>query len=366
MDMKRILTYASSLWTRRFAVAWTGAFLTLMAFDLLWCVATNFRPMGFTSTYLFAAALAMLLALPAMCSCRRWLQLAVLLLFDILLEANLMYCRTYFEAIPPASYLLGGNVAQFSDSIWASLRWGDLALPVLAVATYLCMGKRRADVERAGTAGNRWGAYGVTFGALTVAGIGFAMAHGGLPSHIAKLKNECYYHSAPTVIYTLPVSFGADLAETVNPVSEEEIAFARGIIDTRRELAVRETERTPFPDKDNLVFIFVESLEAWPLGKKAEGQEITPNINRWLADSTAWINTNVESQVGTGRSIDGQLLMSTGLYPTTNYVYSMRYADSTFPSLAKEMKRAAGRTVTCCRATAPIPGTRASWPRHSA
>lgn len=339
---KKINTYAGALWSRRFTIAAGGSFLTLMAFDVLWCMSTNFRPMGFTSTYLFAAALAMLMALPAICTRRRLIQLLVLLVFDILLEANLMYCRTYFEAIPPASYLLGGNVAQFGDSIRASLRWGDLLLPLIAAATWLLMGKPTRVQTKESEKSNPWPAYVVTLSVLSVACAVTATSHGGVAKHISDCKNECYYHAAPPVLYTLPVSFATDLAETVKPVGKEEINFARDIIKQRRQLAVTEAARESFPAKDNLVFLFVESFEAWPIGKRIEGQEITPVINRWLADSVAWININVESQVGTGRSIDGQLLMSTGLYPTTNYVYSMRYADSTFPSLAKELKRARG------------------------
>ncbi|MDE5634384.1 MAG: hypothetical protein K2I51_06940, partial [Muribaculaceae bacterium] len=139
----------SSLWHGRFTAAFLGSWATLLCFDLLWCASTNYRPLGFTATYTSSATLALLLALPAFL--RRGgasIQLALLLLTDILLEANLMYGRTYFEEIPPSSYLLAGNVAEFGDSITHSLRLSDLLLPLLAVVTWLTVRRRRPATFR--------------------------------------------------------------------------------------------------------------------------------------------------------------------------------------------------------------------------
>lgn len=329
-----------SLWTHRFSMAWGGCFLTLLSFDIIWCTITNYRPLGFVSTYLFSATLALIMALPTFISHRRWPQLLLLLAVDALLEANLMYCRTYFEAIPPASYLLAGNAAQFSDSITSSLSWLDLLLPSIAIATWIGIGRtQKPDRHRA------WRPYLLTLSAAIALCAVTAITHGGMIRHISELKNECYKHAFSPVLYTLPCSFVADLAETIVPVSEEDREFAHNIIKERLALARGYEQKAPvaYPQKrDNLVFIFVESLEAWPIGKKAEGKEITPNINRWISDSTTWYASKVYSQAGTGRSIDGQLLMTTGLFPTSNYVYSMRYPHSTFPSLAKELRHSLG------------------------
>lgn len=349
--MRRLAKFMQPLFSRRMAWAWGGAMATLLAFDLLWCMATNFRPLGFVSTYVFAAVLALLLALPTVLSHRRWIQLTVLLVFDIWLTANLMYCRTYFEAIPPASYLLGGNVAQFTDSIRASMRWYDIVLPLIAAGTFFGLGRNaahghdnsegKAGGRRAGgrSAGGRSALrpYMCTLGGGVVVCTVIALCHGGLVSHIQKLKDECYMHGFPPVLYTLPVSFAVDLAETLTPVSAQDIALANAYLEQHpRVRAVSQ------PQRDNVVMIFVESLEGWPIGKTVEGQELTPNLNDWVADSTSWSCLRVVSQVGTGRSIDGQLLMTTGLMPTRNHVYSMRYANSTFPSLAKELHHAMG------------------------
>lgn len=333
------LIFPASLWTRRFTAAWTGSFLSVMAFDIIWCSITNYRPMGFVSTYLFAAMLALVMALPGLGKRHSWVQLVVLLVCDGIMEANLMYCRTYFEAIPPSSYLLGANVAQFTESIVASLSWTDIVLPLLAVATWLWMraaGQRSAD--RRG--------YLYTLTVAIALCIVCALIHGGMTNHITRLQDECYKRAMPPVLYTLPGTFLAELQQTIIPVSAAERTFAENTLEQRRQLA-RDYESVPSTpsqtvERRNLVFVIVESLESWPIGQTAEGQMITPNLTRWVADSTTWYAPRVFSQAGRGRSIDGQLLMTTGLFPTTQYVFSMRYEDSSFPSLAKELRRAVG------------------------
>ena len=325
----------SALWSRRFTAAFAGCWATLLCFDLLWCAATNYRPLGFTATYTSSAALAMLLALPSFL--RKGgaaYQLGLLLLVDIFLEANLMYCRTYFEEIPPSSYLLAGNVAEFTDSITGSLRLADLLLPLPALATWFAMRRRKA-------APFSWKPFVCTFLTLSALTVCLSMPHGGVRPHIRSLKNQCYYHSAPPVIYTLPLTLVADALESGSAESAESIAFAEEFMARRGRLQLP-ADSVALPARRNLVFILVESLEAWPIGKELQGQPLTPGLNRLVADSTTWFCPRVYSQAGSGRSIDGQLLMTAGLYPTHSPVYSMSYFGSTYPSLAKELRAALG------------------------
>lgn len=324
----------SALWRPRFTAAFLGSWLTLLCFDLLWCAVTNYRPLGFTATYLSSATMALIMALPAFL--RKGgaaVQFIVLLLVDLFLEANLMYCRTYFEEIPAASYLLAGNVAEFTDSITGSLRLTDLLLPAIAIATWLAMRRR-------GEATSAWKPYLCTLltgAALTAC---FSVPYGGVGKHISSLRNQCYYHSAPPVIYTVSVSLIAGAAESGSAESPENVAFAEEFLDNHARLAA--FQPTDSVRRRNLVFILVESLESWPIGKELQGESITPNLNKLVAESTTWYCPLVYSQAGSGRSIDGQLLMTTGLYPTHSPVYSMRYFGSTYPSLAKELGHALG------------------------
>lgn len=336
--------FPKSLWDRRFTAAWAGSFATVIAFDLLWSMATSFRGLGFTSTYLFGAVLALLMALPAALWRKRWPTGTVLVITDLLAIANLMYCRTYFGPIPPASYLLAGNVAEFGDAIRHSLRLADLLFPAITVITLLSMGRTPSSNTQAAVAGKkRIMSWLVTFVTGIVLCEICALFNGGVFRHIEHLKGECYYRATPPVVYTLPVSILADLLESNRPVSPEEIAYARewmadaDSLNNEAGTPLRDTQAPKMAYKpSNIVMIIVESLESWPIGKSIEGQEITPNLNRLMKDSTSvWAATRVLSQVGPGRSIDGQLLMTAGLLPMADQVYSMRFPNHTYPHLAK-------------------------------
>ena len=325
----------SALWRPRFTAPFLGSWLTLLCFDLLWCAETNYRPLGFTATYLSSATLALVMALPAFLrKGGATVQLIVLLLVDLFLEANLMYCRTYFEEIPAASYLLAENVAEFTDSITGSLRLTDLLLPLIAVLTWMVM-RRRSIVSA-------WKPYVYTLLTGAAATLCFTLPYGGILEHIQSLRNQCYYHSAPPVIYTVPASLIAGAYEAGATESDENIAFAEDYLDRHAQLLAPYNVQADSIRRRNLVFILVESLESWPIGKELQGERLAPNLNRLVGDPTTWYCPFVYSQAGSGRSIDGQLLMTTGLYPTHSPVYSMRYFGSTYPSLAKELRHAFG------------------------
>lgn len=324
----------TDLCTRRFAVAAVGALATVLWFDLSWCMATSFRSMSFIPTYLFGATLALLMAAPAVFCKRRWPMAIALAVADCLCIANLMYVRTYFMPIPPASYLLVSNVAEFVPAIVQSLRWTDGLSIIITVATIWLMGRDGLKPRRP--------AYFATLGIATALCLLYSLCVGGVFSTIERLKNACYYRSTPPVVFTLPVSILADALESNRPISDADKAAARqwlaGSAELRRTMLADSLERRYEPR--NLALIIVESLEAWPIGATVEGQAITPRLNAYLADtSTTWMAKRVLSQVGTGRSIDGQLLMTCGLMPLSDYVYSMRFADHTYPHLLQALKQ---------------------------
>lgn len=328
--------FPTSLWTRQFTIAWAGCFVTILTFDLLWSMATSFRGLGFAATYLFGALLALLMAMPAAISRGRWLMGVGLAVADLLAIANLMYCRTYFGPIPPASYFLAGNVAEFGDAIRHSLRLADLLFPLITFLTLLLMGRCQATAREPRKRGVR--AYVATLLTGAVACMVCVLPYGGLFRHIDHLKEECYYRATPPVVYTLPLSILADLLESNRPVSEEEIASARKWLKEGESFSGDSIPPMAYKP-DNVVMIIVESLEAWPLQKSVEGKEITPCLNRLLADTAStWFAPRVLSQVGPGRSIDGQLLMTAGLLPMPDYVYSMRFPEQDYPHLAKELE----------------------------
>lgn len=105
-----------------------------------------------------------------------------------------------------------------------------------------------------------------------------------------------------------------------------------------------DTLRNERDTRKNLVLILCESLESWPIGKTIEGQELTPNLNKFISDSTTFYAPHVVTQVGSGRSIEAQLLILSGLLPMKNKVYSYETGDNNFFTVPKAMKEKGART----------------------
>lgn len=334
------LLVPEALWTRHFLTAWLGCVVTVLTFDILWCSQTTFRAMSFAGTYLNALTLATVMALPAVLTRKSWPLIVVMLVVDLLMIANLMYCLTYLNSIPLASYLLVGNVVEFTGSISDSFRWQFLLLPGVTVATLLLLNPEERERQP-----NVF-FYLFTLGILALLSAVTAMFSGGMIHHVTKLKGECYYAQTPSVIYTIFGTLAVEAMEhdeELTPRQREMVAQwgAEHVKYRTLPLALPDSVSRP----DNLVVIFCESLEAWPIGVKVEGKELTPNLNKMMADTAStWYAPHVLSQVGNGRSIDGQLLMLAGMYPMRDFVFAMKFAGNHYHTIPKAMKEAGAKT----------------------
>ena len=289
--------------------------------------------MYYVATYTSSATLALLLATLSFIKGKGLVQLSVMLVVDVILIANLLYSRTYASEIPPASYLLIGNLSEFKSAVISSLRWHDVGFPVISLCTWLII--RRLPVTSDPAALRYWI---ITFAVGIGATLCLSIRYGGINNHISNMRNDRILHLGPAVVYTLPSALIQHGFSTSESVSESRVRKANLFLGNRFSLSPAPDTTTP--RRKNLVLIIVESLESWVIGAEIQGQEITPCLNLEAGDSTSWYAPKVFSQAGEGRSIDGQLLMTTGIYPTVNPVFSYGYPDSSYPSLAKELKKA--------------------------
>ena len=92
--------------------------------------------------------------------------------------------------------------------------------------------------------------------------------------------------------------------------------------------------------RKNLVVVLCESLESWVINLRMEGIEITPNLNRAVADAHTLYAPHTLTQVKGGRSIDCQLLLNAGLLPLRSGCYAMKYTGNNFHTLTKAMASA--------------------------
>ena len=321
------------LWDKTSIVFAVGIFLTFVAFDVIWCMDTTFASFSFFETYATKIIATLALAgVYALTRCR-WAQIVVMALLDVLLVANLMYFRTYYSAIPASSYLEAGNLADFKASVTDSLRWADIVLPLITIATAVMAFRYKTTKRQPLTAVQKWWAAPLAGFALLLTGVN--LCKGGFHKSLRSVRQSAYLCSADAPIFSVFGCIWYDITDAAEPITPEKQAEIERWLASqpKHQPADSVTEK-----RSNLLIVFAESLESWVLEKKVDGKEITPCLNRLLKEKSTLYAPNVLTQVKGGRSIDAQLMICSGLLPLMSGTYSSLYYDNTFYTLQKAMR----------------------------
>lgn len=321
------------LWDKTAIIFAVGIFLTFVAFDEIWCMDTTFASFSFFETYATKIIATLALAgVYALTRCR-WAQIVVMALLDVLLVANLMYFRTYYSAIPASSYLEAGNLADFKASVTDSLRWADIVLPLITIATAVIAFRYKTTKRQPLTAVLKWWAAPLAGFALLLTGVN--LCKGGFHKSLRSVRQSAYLCSADAPIFSVFGCIWYDITDAAEPITPEKQAEIERWLASqpKHQPADSVTEK-----RSNLLIVFAESLESWVLEKKVDGKEITPCLNSLLKEKSTLYAPNVLTQVKGGRSIDAQLMICSGLLPLMSGTYSSLYYDNTFYTLQKAMR----------------------------
>lgn len=321
------------LWDKTAIIFAVGIFLTFVAFDVIWCMDTTFASFSFFETYATKIIATLALAgVYALTRCR-WAQIVVMALLDVLLVANFMYFRTYYSAIPASSYLEAGNLADFKASVTDSLRWADIVLPLITIATAVMAFRYKTTKRQPLTAVLKWWAAPLAGFALLLTGVN--LCKGGFHKSLRSVRQSAYLCSADAPIFSVFGCIWYDITDAAEPITPEKQAEIERWLASqpKHQPADSITEK-----RSNLLIVFAESLESWVLEKKVDGKEITPCLNRLLKEKSTLYAPNVLTQVKGGRSIDAQLMICSGLLPLMSGTYSSLYYDNTFYTLQKAMR----------------------------
>ena len=321
------------LWDKTAIIFAVGIFLTFVAFDVIWCMDTTFASFSFFETYATKIIATLALAgVYALTRCR-WAQIVVMALLDVLLVANLMYFRTYYSAIPASSYLEAGNLADFKASVTDSLRWADIVLPLITIATAVMAFRYKTTKRQPLTAVLKWWAAPLAGFALLLTGVN--LCKGGFHKSLRSVRQSAYLCSADAPIFSVFGCIWYDITDAAEPITPEKQAeIERWLASQPKHQPADSVTENP----SNLLIVFAESLESWVLEKKVDGKEITPCLNRLLKEKSTLYAPNVLTQVKGGRSIDAQLMICSGLLPLMSGTYSSLYYDNTFYTLQKAMR----------------------------
>lgn len=321
-----------SAWNRTAIVFAAGLFLKLILFDAIWCIDTTFASFSYLETYLSKLFIATLLLLPYILFRSKGVESVILFCLDSLLICNLLYFRTYYTHIPLSSYVLAGNLTDFTESVRDSFRMIDVLLPLSSVVT-IFMAFRKPDRKGSSLIRRLPGYFAVLVGTalLNMACLSF---YGGFHQSFNAIRQSPYLCSSCAPMFTVFGCVYYDLTEQQQEITPE--------IDQRiGSWLAAQPAWTPLPDsietRRNCILILAESFESWVLEQEVEGQEITPCLNRLLKEPTTLYAPHVLTQVKGGRSIDAQLMINAGMLPLNSGAYSSLYPDNHYATLPKAM-----------------------------
>jgi phosphoglycerol transferase MdoB-like AlkP superfamily enzyme len=142
-------------------------------------------------------------------------------------------------------------------------------------------------------------------------------------------------------------AFYCFLSNFNSKVSDEDIKRAEGFISQQCYTYTDNSFATGI-ERPNLIFIMVESLNAWAVNLKIDGQEVTPTLNALAADTANIVCLNVITQAKNGRSSDGKFMYQTGLLPLLDKSVAMEFSDRSFPSITRALKKRGYQSVEIC------------------
>lgn len=322
--------FSPNLWTPVTKIFTNIWFFKFILFDIIWCLQTTFTPFSSAALYFNTILVTLVLALPYVVIRRRWVQIVMMLVLDGLLISNLMYSRTYNSVIPLESYLLAGNLSDFMASVVDSMRWIDLLFPISTLIAGFWVRRYAPEARLAWRRVVHYMAIIIAVGAIC--GL-LLVPKGGFSKTIDDMQSANYY-SCVTPEYTFFGSLLYDAMHTDAPCTpqiQEEVKTWFALQPNYVPLSDSISERK------NLVVVLCESLESWVIGLRMEGKEITPNLNRAIADIQTLYAPNTLTQVKGGRSIDCQLLLNAGLLPLRSGCYAMKYTGNNYHTLTKAM-----------------------------
>ncbi len=266
----------------------------------------------------------------------RWqalLWMIVSLTVSLVMYADILYYRQFGDLVSVASLRFSGQLTDVGSSVTTLMRPTDLwlfaDLPVLAVLLLLPAALR-----------SHWftpvKAWAVRATAL-VGAVVVALVAVNDPLLAAKYYGHSMVGSRMGLINYHAFDLGAYAGRLSNRLTPQD-----GPVRQVREWFAAQPEPTPGPltgvaRGKNVILLQVESLQSFPLGMKIGDQEITPNLNRLMAESLSF--PNFYHQTGQGVTSDADLLANCSLYPTRTGAVYYDYAHNDFrclPTLLRE------------------------------
>lgn len=261
------------------------------------------------------------------------------IIISLMLMADLMYYRYFKDVITVAALknvkLLGG----VSSSVGSLFSLKDLIYlaDIIILIPFVKKYKNKENVKKKPLL-SKFAVFSVMFiiGIFINAKSVYAVSK-EQPTLLSSMSNRIYltkligninFHAIDAYNY---ISTKLKNSKNLSPQEEQEIkSFLKNNNNSSGTYLKGEGEGK------NLIVIQVEALQQFVINKKINGQEITPNLNKWLNRSLYF--DNYFYQVAGGNTSDAEFMSNNSLYPAQSGAAYYNYSGNQYDSLAKQLK----------------------------
>ncbi len=262
------------------------------------------------------------------------------ILFSVLVLTDVLFIRYYSDIFIFHDILLLPQTGLIAKSIWSLLKLWDVLIfadiPVIiwmlkregAVPCFEKISGRRLSISLL-----------ILFLAVSVqifAGWRLREARPNIMSAMYDRLSVCAWVSSASFHWGDVISLALRAFEP-DYVPQQKIDELRSWFNKRGG-----TRRHPPAEGKRLIMIQCEALQQFVVGLRINGEEVTPNLNRFAEDSLYF--PNAWDQTAGGLSSDSEFMANTGFFPSASGAAYTRFANNSYNSLAKALKNKGYRT----------------------
>lgn len=304
------------------------------------------QPMRFWVFYLPKIAASLMVAsFCVLCSCgKKIIILFINLVLDAWIIANLIYFRSYNSFLDVFSLMLASNMDGFWESVLFFFKPFDLLFVGIDCVYYICIKRCEPFYHLVTSIVGIICAYIISVIGLELFRVDYGrnnyITH-AIPHYYSSLQPELrrFLLAKNTIVsvsnFSILHSIGfiaTDLAE----ISSQSISLSKEEIVELHKYEHEPCAMIQFGTK--MIIVIFESWETWTINPF-----IMPNLCSFMNTHNLLYSRYIQSQVGAANSMDGQMIINTGLLPIKHGATPMLFPNNTYPSIAEYC---AGNSVT--------------------
>ena len=256
---------------------------------------------------------------------------------SVLSIANTVYYEFYQSFISVNLISTASMIGQVNDSLWAKLHFHQfvyLLFPLAFILIHKYLVKHNYYDNLKTFNGKKIFIRICAICGILLLSLALTITNNDASRFLKLWNRESVVQRYGLYVYTVN-----DLIQSVRPKINTLFGYDEAAYTFREFYACKwedKTEKNEYTDifkGKNVVFIHAESIQNFLIDLKINGQEVTPNINKFASEGMYF--TKFYPQISVGTSSDTEFTLTTGLMPSSNGTVFVNYFDKTYYGMPK-------------------------------